>query len=66
MVDQILNRGENHEIIQQGAGREAEVLPGLLGIFFGSCFGHSRSCIGLCAVSRVGRDGGASSRELCK
>lgn len=33
MVDQILNRGENHEVIQQGAGREAEVLPGLLGIF---------------------------------
>lgn len=30
MVDQILNRGENHEIIQQGTNRMRGVLTGVL------------------------------------
>lgn len=30
MVDQILNRGENHEIIQQGMDRMRGVLTGIL------------------------------------
>lgn len=30
MADQILNRGEDHEILQQGTGRKGGALAGIL------------------------------------